>query len=59
MCIVEEASNDLLEAFFVGFIEFGTCVDWVSSLIVLPIIDRIWVVWAMLRFCRVWMLIPE
>jgi hypothetical protein len=51
MCIVEEASNDLLDAFFVGFVKFGTCVDWVSSLIFLSILDRIWVLWAMLWLC--------
>jgi hypothetical protein len=30
-----ESSNNLLNAFFVGFVKFGTCVTWVSSLIVL------------------------
>ncbi len=59
VCIVEEASNDLLDVIFVGFIEFGTCVDWVSSLIVLAILDWIWVVGAMLQLCRMWMLVPE
>ncbi len=42
-------------AFFVGLDELGYCVNWVSSLIVLLILDRIWVVWAMLQLCRVWM----
>ncbi len=44
---------------FVGFVKFGACVDRVSSLIVLSVLDRIWVVQAMLWLCRVWMLIPE
>jgi hypothetical protein len=38
-CIVEEAPHDLLDAFLVGIITFGTCVDWVDSLIVLAIFD--------------------
>ncbi len=60
MCIVEEASDNMLDAFFVGFVKFETtCVNWVSSLIVLSILDRVWVVRAMLRLCRVWMLISE
>ncbi len=59
MCIVEEASNNLSDAFFVGFVEYGICVDWVSSLIVLSILDRVWVVRAMLQLRRVWMFITE
>ncbi len=34
MCTVKEASDNLLNAFFVDFFEFGTCVNWLSSLIV-------------------------
>jgi hypothetical protein len=52
-CIVEETSDDLLDAFFVGFVKFGTCVNRVSSLIVLSILDRVWVVQAVLQLCRV------
>ncbi len=59
MCIVKEASDILLNAFFVGFVEFGTCVNWVSSLIVLSILDKVWVVRAMLQLCKMWVLIPE
>ncbi len=36
MCIVEEASNNLLDELIVVVVEFGACVDWVNSLIVLP-----------------------
>jgi hypothetical protein len=42
--IVEEAPNDLLDAFLVGTIKFGTCVDQVNSLIVLAIFDWIRIV---------------
>ncbi len=59
MCVVQEASDNLLNAFFECFVEFGTGVDWVSSLIVLSILDRVRIVGAMLRFCRMWVLIPE
>jgi hypothetical protein len=58
VCMVEEASNDLLE-FLVGIVRFETCVDRVSSLIVLAILDWIQVVGAMLQLCRMWMLILE
>jgi hypothetical protein len=59
VCIVKDASKKLLNVFFVGFVKFGTCVDWVSSLIVLSILDRVRVVRAMLWLCRMWVLIPE
>ncbi len=56
MCVVQEASDNLLNVFFVCFIEFGTVVNWVSCLIALSILDRVWVVGAMLRFRRMWVL---
>ena len=59
MYIVKEAFDNLLNAFFVGFVKFGTCVDWISSLIVLSILDKVRVVWAMLRLCQMWVLILE
>jgi hypothetical protein len=49
----------LLDAFLVGIVEFWTCVDQVDSLIVFAILDWIRVVGAMLRLCRMWMLVPE
>ncbi len=58
-CIVEEASNNVLDALFVGVVEFGSCVDRVNSLIVLAKLDWIWIVGAMLRLCRMWMLVSE
>jgi hypothetical protein len=58
-CIVEEASNNLLDVFFVGFVKFGTCVNRVSSLIVLAILDWILFVGAILRLCMMWIVITE
>jgi hypothetical protein len=48
MCIVEETSNDLLDASLVGIVKFGTCVNLVGGLIVFALLDWIWVVGAVL-----------
>jgi hypothetical protein len=57
--IVEEASKNLLYAFLVGVLKFGTCVDRVSSLIVFVILDWIWVLGAILQLCKMLMLVLE
>ncbi len=59
MGIVEEAANNLLDALFAGFIEFGTCVNECRCLIVFAIQDRIGVVRAMLGLHRMWMFVAE
>ena len=51
--------KQFFECVFVCFVEFGTGVNWVGSFIVLSILDRVWVVGAMLQFRRMWVLIPE
>ncbi len=57
--IVEEAANNLLDALFAGFVEFGTCVAWKCFLIVLAIFDWIRAVGAMLGFVWMWMSVAE
>ncbi len=50
--VVEEAADNLLDAFFAGFVEFGTGVAGYCVLIVFAILDGIWAVGAMLGLFR-------
>ncbi len=59
MCIVKEATNDLLDAFFTSVVEEGTFIGRCGCLIVFSISDGIGGEWTMLWFVRRWMSITS
>ena len=55
MCIVKEATDDLLDAFFTSIVKEGTFIGRCGCLIVFSVSDGMGGDWTMLWFVRRWM----